>query len=186
VEEYLEAADGLGGIDLLFNNAGIFADAREIADYPVETFDAVIKTNVRGVWLGMRGAFPRMAARGGGVIVNTASVAGLRGYAGVGPYVTSKHAVIGLTRHGAAEGGPLGIRVIAVCPGTTNTAMGDMVEKMFGGPEAFAEYVQRTTPLGRLAQPTDIAEMVAFLMSDRAGYVNGAAIPVDGGIEAVG
>ncbi|CAB4957619.1 unannotated protein [freshwater metagenome] len=187
VERYLDAAEEFGGIDLLFNNAGIFAQPHPLdADYPVDVFDQVLKVNVRGVWLGMRGAFPRMAAKGGGVVVNTSSVAGLRGYAGVGPYVTSKHAVIGLTRHAAAEGGPLGIRVVAVCPATVETTMGDEVRAMFGGDEAFAEYIQRTVPMGRLVKPHEVAEVVAFLMSDRASSITGSAIPIDGGVAATG
>jgi NAD(P)-dependent dehydrogenase (short-subunit alcohol dehydrogenase family) len=165
-----------GRLDYAHNNAGIEGRMLPFLDYPDEVFDRVIAVNLRGVWLCMKAEVPLMLAQGGGAIVNTASVAGLKGTAEQSAYNTSKHGVIGLTRCLALEFGHRGVRVNAVCPGGIDTPM---LERAYS-PERIASYAARQ--MGRLGTPEEVARVVVWLCSDAASFVTGAALPVDGGL----
>lgn len=176
-------AERWGGVDCFFNNAGILGDVRALVDYAEETFDRVLAVNVKGVWLGIKTVAPLLRARGGGVIVNTASIAGLRGSRNLVAYTASKHAVVGLTRTAALELAPAGVRVNAVCPSPIDT---DMVRALEQGaspanPVAFHERMAGTIPLRRYGQPGEVAALVAFLCSADAAYITGGIYTVDGG-----
>lgn len=164
-----------GGIDFAHNNAGVVAYGPLL-----HTDDAVLEqtfaVNVFGVWNGMKAQLAAMVEAGsGGAIVNTASVAGLSGIPGGAAYVTSKHAVVGMTRSAAADYASVGIRVNAVCPGLVETAMAEALP-----PEA-QEGAVGAQMIKRLAHPSEIAAAVVWLLSDAASFVTGAAVPVDGG-----
>lgn len=164
-----------GGVDVLINNAGITRDAR-MQKMTEEQFDAVISVNLRGVWLCARACVPSMIARGGGAILNAASVVGLYGNFGQTNYVAAKAGVIGMTKTWARELGPNGIRVNAVAPGFTATEMLATV------PEKVLESVRERTPLRRLGKPEDIANAYLFLASDEATFITGQVLSVDGGL----
>ena len=180
VERYADAAlTQFAGIDVFFNNAGILGALKPLVDYPEETFDRVIAVNVKAVWLGMKVVAPRMRARGGGVIVNTASIAGLRGSPNIIAYTASKHAVVGMTRAAALELARHGIRVNAVCPAPIETPMAQQLET-----EVRRERLTATIPMRRYGAPEEVAALVAFLASPDATYITGALYTVDGGAMA--
>lgn len=171
-----------GRLDGAFNNAGVSQGGSALADLDEERFDRVLAVNVKGVWLAMRAEIRAFLAAGlPGAIVNTSSVGGLRGGAGLGAYSASKHAVIGLTRSAAQEYGRAGIRVNALAPGTTDTPM---IAAWKRREPDIAERLNAATPLGRGAHPSEVAEAAAWLLSDRASYVSGATLTVDGGMLA--
>ncbi len=171
-----------GGLDAYFNNAAMGGAIAPIVDYPLETFDRVLSVNVRGVMLGMRHAIPAMRRRGGGSIVNVASQAGLRGVPQLSAYSASKHAVIGLTRCASLEVAADGIRVNAVAPGPTDTAMMRAIEEEVrdqgGDPSVFVDNI----PVGRYGRPEEIASLVAWLLADAPPFLTGAVLPIDGGM----
>jgi len=181
VDRYLgEATNSFGRIDFHHLNAGIPGSAGGFPDLTAEEFDRVMAVNVRGVFLGLRGAFRGYRATGiAGSVVLTASIASLRGSADLIAYHTSKHAVLGLLRGAAMYGGPLGIRVNAIAPGivptTLFTAAGreDMIRRA------------QTAPLRRAGTPDEIASVAAFLLSDEASYMTGEVVSVDGGSSIV-
>lgn len=168
----------LGRLDCAFNNAGIEGAVTPVVDYPEETFRRVLEVNVVGVYLCLKAELPQMLKQGRGAIVNTASVAGLIGAAGVSAYIASKHAVIGLTKTTALENAKLGVRVNAVCPGIIQTPMLDRLSEKATG---VIDSMLAVTPLGRLGTPEEIAEAVVWLCSDSASYITGHALTVDGG-----
>jgi NAD(P)-dependent dehydrogenase (short-subunit alcohol dehydrogenase family) len=172
-----------GRLDGAFNNAGIENDPKPIADIDAATFDRVIATNVRGVYLCMKAEIPVMVRQGKGAIVNTASVAGLVGAPGLTPYVASKHAVVGLTKSASAEYARMGLRINAICPGLIETPMLDRLVSTMGR-DAFEMYVTQT-PIGRTASPDEIAAAVVWLCSDAASFVTGFPMAVDGGLISV-
>lgn len=172
-----------GRLDCAFNNAGIAghqvdASGQLTHEWSEASFDRMIQVNLKGVWLCMKHEIPLMLGAGGGVIVNTASIAGLIGLRGSSAYVAAKHAVIGLTKTAALEYAQQGVRVNAVCPGYITTRMTAPADD-----QRRAAIVQRT-PMGRFGEPHEIAEMVVWLCSPRASYVTGVAYEVDGGMTA--
>lgn len=177
------ATERYGGVDILLANAGIEGHVRPIVDYDEAMFDKLMAVNVKGVWLGIKHAIPALEARGGGSIVVTSSVAGLRGSGNFAPYSTSKHAVIGLMRSAAKELAPLSIRVNTVNPSPVETRMMRSIEAGIspGAPEAVHERISDSIPLGRYAEPEDIARVMLFLASDDAAWVTGSVYAVDGG-----
>lgn len=183
VETYVQAAvDRFGGVDVLFNNAGIEGVVAPLEDYPEEMFDTVMAVNVKGVWLGMRHVAGAMRARGG-AIVNASSGAGLRGTPELIAYGASKHAVIGMTETAAIELAPAGIRVNAVCPGPIDTRMLDAIAvgKFPDDPDLFLKRSDERNPMGRRGKPEEVVALVTFLASDDASYISGGWHTVDGG-----
>jgi len=182
VQGYLDvAAERFGQVDLHHINAGIPGSTGGFPDLDVAEFDQVMAVNVRGVFLGLRGAFRRYRQQGSaGSVVVTASIASLRGSADLIAYQTSKHAVLGLLRGAAMYGGPLGIRVNAVAPGIVPTNLFPAGGSTPGGRD---DMVQRaaTSPLRRAGTPDEIASVVAFLLSDESAYMTGEVVSVDGG-----
>lgn len=189
VARYVKAAmDAYGRIDCFFNNAGIEGKVAPIAEYDEAVFEAVIDVNVKGVFLGLRHVLPVMIAQGGGAVVNTASVAGLVGTPGMGAYVASKHAVIGLTKSVSGEVARQGVRINAVCPGPVDTRMIHSIEAQIdpADADAVSARYQSSIPLGRYATTEEIASTVLFLCSDLASGITGAQYVVDGGRTATG
>jgi 3alpha(or 20beta)-hydroxysteroid dehydrogenase len=187
VQRYVEAArDRFGGIDALFNNAGVLGAVAPLTEYPEAEFDRVMAVNVKGVWLGLRAVAPVMAGRGGGAIVNTAYIAGLRGSPNLIAYTASKHAVIGLTRSAAIELARRGIRVNAVCPAPIETPMARELERGFGADRAARtrERLSAAIPLRRFGEADEVAALVVFLLGPDASYVSGGIYTVDGGAMA--
>ena len=184
VERYVqEAKDKLGGIDVFFNNAGIEGTVAPLIEQKVEDFDKVMAVNVRGMFLGLKHVMKAMSESGGSII-NTSSVAGLSAGPGLTPYVASKHAVVGLTRNGSAEGAGQNIRVNSVHPAPVNTRMMRSIEKGSNPEDAAAaktEY-EKWVPLGRYGEPNDVAQLVLFLASDESNFITGAQYVVDGGM----
>jgi NAD(P)-dependent dehydrogenase (short-subunit alcohol dehydrogenase family) len=189
VQRYVKAAtDAYGRIDCFFNNAGIEGKVVPIAEYDEDVFDAVIGVNLKGVFLGLRHVLPVMIAQNRGAIVNTASIAGITGTPGLGPYVATKHAVIGLTKSVSGEVARQGIRINAVCPGPVDTRMIHSIESMINPADADAVSAryQSSIPMGRYATVDEIANTVLFLCSDLASGITGAQYVVDGGRTATG
>lgn len=184
VKAYVAAAlDAFGRIDIFFNNAGIEGPVHPIGDYPLEAFRKVVDVNLIGVFLGLKHVVPVMMAAGRGSVINTSSVAGLTGTAGISPYNATKHAVIGITRSVAAEAGPKGVRVNSINPGPIASRMMSSLEVGLGGGDASAVHgaLQGMIPAGRYGTPEEVAALVAFMASDDARYINGAVMTVDGG-----
>jgi 3alpha(or 20beta)-hydroxysteroid dehydrogenase len=173
------ALDSFGALDVLVNAAAIIR-VTPLADTDLDSFRKVIDTNLIGTFLGMRAALGPMRARGRGSIVNFSSPQGLEGRWGVPAYTASKFAVRGLTRTAAIELGPLGIRVNAVVPGPTRTAMTE--RKGWRDADYAAAY--GGYPLGRMAAPAEIACACLFLASDESSYCTGSDLVVDGGVTA--
>ena len=187
VNNYVNAAiERYGSIDCFINNAGIEGVVAPIIDSPTEQFDQVIAVNVRGVWLGLKYVIPNMLKNGGGRIVMTSSLAGIKGTANISPYVTSKHAVIGMMRCAALEGAGDRIRVNTVNPSPVETRMMRALEDgmMPGDGQAAHASIAAGIPLGHYAEPSDIAAMMCFLASDEARFMTGGVYMVDGGISA--
>lgn len=167
-----------GSLDLAINNAGTTGPTKPTADYTLEEWNKVVALNLNSVFLGLKYQIPPMVAQGKGAIVNTSSGAGLMGFAGLPAYVSTKHAVLGLTKAAALEYIKAGVRVNAVCPGSTRTPM---LEGWMGGNPAIEAAMANSAPIGRLAEPNEIAEAMVWLLSDAASFMVGHALAVDGG-----
>jgi NAD(P)-dependent dehydrogenase (short-subunit alcohol dehydrogenase family) len=165
-----------GGLDIAVNNAGIGGPQAQVGDYPLDGWDKVIAINLSGVFYGMRYQLPAMLARGGGSIINIASILGAVGFRSSSAYVAAKHGVVGLTQSAALEYGPQKIRINAVAPGFIRTPL---VEKSLSADALKA--LAGMHALGRLGESREVAELVSWLASDRASFVTGAYIAVDGG-----
>jgi NAD(P)-dependent dehydrogenase (short-subunit alcohol dehydrogenase family) len=172
-----------GSVDGLFNNAGIDGSIAPTWEYPEAEFEHVMRVNLKGVFLGLRHVLPVMLKQGSGSIVNTASIGSERGLAGACAYNASKHGVVGLTRTAAAETGNRGVRVNCVMPGVVETALLEsMLVTMFNGDvELGKKTLGKVAPMERIGRPVEIGEVVAFLLSDAASFVTGAAWSIDGG-----
>lgn len=168
-----------GRIDALVNNAGILAGG-EILKTSWAEMMKVLNVNLMGAFLGMKAVVPHMKKQKGGRIVNVASIAGLKAFAGSGAYCSSKFGLIGLSRVAAIEFGPLGIRVNAVCPGLIETPM----VKDIMADKARKAYFEGATPLHRVGQSSEVGALVGFLADEESSYCNGGAYTVDGGFMA--
>jgi NAD(P)-dependent dehydrogenase (short-subunit alcohol dehydrogenase family) len=188
VKRYVDAAiDRFGRIDVFFNNAGIEGKVAPLEQQDTAMFDKVIAVNVRGAYLGLKHILPHMYKARSGSVINTSSVAGLRGSAGVLPYVTSKHAVSGMTKVAAIEAAAHGVRVNSVHPSPVNTRMMRSLEAGFAPDDAEAakSAMEKAIPLGRYGEPGDIASLVLFLASDESRFITGAQYRIDGGMGAM-
>ena len=169
-----------GGIDVLVNNAGIYAQTTLIGG-DLEEYRRVIEVNQVGVFLGMREVAPVMIERGGGSIINISSVGGMRGGGGSFAYTASKWAVRGMTKSAAVRLGPHGIRVNSIHPGLIDTPM--LGETRMANPDTLEQMLGQI-PLGRIAQPGEVAKLALFLASDDSAYSTGSEFLVDGGLMA--
>jgi NAD(P)-dependent dehydrogenase (short-subunit alcohol dehydrogenase family) len=167
-----------GRLDYAFNNAGIEEMMTPLIDQTSEIFDQIMNVNVKGVWLCMKYEIPEMIRTGGGAIVNMSSVAGVMGFPQMPIYIASKHAVLGLTKSAALEYAKSGIRINAVAPGGVETDMA----KRVGADHQFVETLTSMHPIGRIADPEEIANAVVWLLSDKASFVLGHTLLVDGGM----
>jgi NAD(P)-dependent dehydrogenase (short-subunit alcohol dehydrogenase family) len=184
-----KAVDTYGRLDIMINNAGIGYLMTDILNLPQKDWDAVLNVNLRGVFFGIKHAAAQMMAQGeGGSIINIASQAAKRGFAGAAAYVSSKHGVVGLTRTAALEFGPHNIRVNSICPNHVTTGLGAWQNEHFSaaGGQSENDYMaamRSRIPLGRVGLTSDIAAMAAFLCSPEAAYVTGQNLDVSGGEE---
>lgn len=182
VQKYVNTAvDTYGRIDVFFNNAGVIQKISPLTEIEDEEYDRIMSINVKGVFLGLKYVLKVMEGQGSGSIINTASTAGVRSEHSMAVYSASKHAVVGLTKSASLEYVKKGIRINGICPGGVVTALTNSVTAMFetGG------YVPEEIPnmrMGRYAKPEELAEMVVFLASDKASYMTGSIVLVDGGL----
>jgi len=171
-----------GGLDVAFNNAGVFAELSPITEQAESEFDRVMDCNVKGVWLSLKYELRQMVKQGRGTIVNNASVGGLIGSGGgAAAYTASKHAVIGLTKCAALENAKTGVRVNAVCPAVIDTSMGAQFARDLG---ITMEQFGAAHPVGRVGQPEEVATTVVFLCSEQSSFITGASFTIDGGLTA--
>jgi NAD(P)-dependent dehydrogenase (short-subunit alcohol dehydrogenase family) len=176
-----KAVERFGRLDLAFNNAGIEGVLAPIIRQSEEDFDRTIGINLKGVWLSLKYEIRQMLKQGGGgAIVNMASITGLVGAVGAAAYSASKHGVLGLTKSAALENAKSGIRINAVCPGFTETPMADRIFRV----GAVRKYILSCHPMGRLGRPAEIAEAVVWMCSDRASFMTGQSLVLDGGFLA--
>jgi len=182
-----ETVDRFDRIDAFFNNAGIEGRQNLTEEFGADEFDKVVSINLRGVFLGLEKVLGVMHAQGGGgAVVNTASVGGIRGVGNQSGYAAAKHGVVGLTRNSAVEYGQFGIRVNAIAPGAIWTPMVEASMRQIDAddPKGAAEQFIQVNPTKRYGEAPEIASVVAFLLSDDASYVNAAVVPIDGGQSA--
>jgi len=172
--------DKFGGLDIMFNNAGIGV-VSPLLSTSEELYSNTLRVDLDGVYWGLKFGGTVMVQQKRGAIVNTASVAGIRGSRGLSAYNAAKHGVVGLTRNAALEFAFAGVRVNCVCPGVIDTPL---VARAFGATEEIREAMHRVHPLGRMGKPIDVARCVLFLASDDASFVTGHALVVDGGLTA--
>jgi NAD(P)-dependent dehydrogenase (short-subunit alcohol dehydrogenase family) len=177
-----QAVETYGRLDYAFNNAGIEGVQTPTADFPEDIWKKVININLVGVWQCMRHEIPQMLKRGGGVIINNASILGLVGFANASAYVASKHAVLGLTKTAAIEYATKGIRINAVCPAFIETPM---LERggLTTNPEVY-EMLAGLHPMKRLGKPQEVAAAVVWLCSEEASFITGHTMLIDGGYVA--
>lgn len=186
-QAYLQATlDRYGRIDALFSNAGVEGRIAPIVDYPMDIFDRVIAVNLRGVYLGLKHAMPIMQKQGGGSIIITSSIAGLKGFAGLSAYVTSKHALVGLMRSAVLESGASGVRINTIHPSPIETRMMRSIEEGATPGAAASAKAQFETmiPAGRYGLPDEVARTALFLASDDSTFCTGGRYSVDGGMSA--
>lgn len=175
------ALERFGRVDVLMNNAGILDSYEPAAETSTETWNRILGVNLSGQFFTSRALLPQMVERGEGAIVNVASTAGLNGGNGGAAYTTSKHAVIGFTRQLCFDYARKGIRCNVICPGAVETGM---TKEIFASPDAAVMAAVESAPIGRWAQPEELAAAALFLASDEASFVNGAVWVVDGGFDS--
>jgi NAD(P)-dependent dehydrogenase (short-subunit alcohol dehydrogenase family) len=171
----------MGRVDVIFNNAGVEGEVAPTADCTLENFDRVIAINLKGVFLGMKYSIPEMLKNGGGVIINTASVAGIVGFQGIPAYCASKGGVIQLTKTAALEYAKQGIRANVICPGVIATPMVDRFIQTSAG---IKEALEAQEPVGRFGTAEEVASLALFLACDDSAFCTGAPFVVDGGFIA--
>ena len=171
-----------GRLDYAFNNAGIEIEKGKLNEGSEAEFDAIMGVNVKGVWLCMKHELPLLLAQGGGVIVNTASVAGLGAAPKMSIYSASKHAVIGLTKSAAIEYAKKKVRVNAICPAVIDT---DMFRRAYEADPKKGEFAAAMHPVGRIGKVEEVAAAVLYLCSDAAAFTTGQALAIDGGVTAM-
>ena len=172
-----------GRLDYACNNAGTEGPVGPLAECSEAQWDTIMGINLKGTWLCMKAELPPMRAQGGGAIVNVSSVAGLIGFPGLGPYVVTKHGIIGLTKTAAMEHAQDRVRVNVVCPGLIDTAMAD---RFTGGPQTGVEqFIMSLKPMRRRGTSAEVAEAIVWLCSDAASYVTGHSMVVDGGFMTI-
>lgn len=174
--------EAYGRLDYAFNNAGIEIEKGRLNEGSEAEFDAIMGVNVKGVWLCMKYQLPLLMAQGGGVIVNTASVAGLGAAPKMSIYSASKHAVIGLTKSAAIEFAKKKVRVNAVCPAVIDT---DMFRRAYEADPKKGEFAAAMHPVGRIGKVEEVAAAVLYLCSDGAAFTTGQALAIDGGVTAM-
>lgn len=167
-----------GRLDYAHNNAGIPGPRVPTADCAEADWDRVLAVNLKGIWLCMKSELAEMVRRGGGAIVNTSSIRALAGAKGAAPYAAASHGIVGLTKSAAMEYAGARIRVNAICPGVVRTPM---IETMLGGNSSAEAQMIGRIPMGRMGSPEDIAEAVVWLCSDKAAFITGHCLVVDGG-----
>lgn len=175
------AVDRFGRVDVLMNNAGILDDYLPAAEMPTAVWRRVLGVNLDAQFFTARALLPQMVERGDGAIINVASTAGLNGGNGGAAYTTSKHAIIGFTRQLCFDYARKGIRCNVICPGAVETGM---TKEIFASPDAAVMAAVESAPIGRWAQPEELANAALFLASDEASFVNGAVYVVDGGFDS--
>jgi NAD(P)-dependent dehydrogenase (short-subunit alcohol dehydrogenase family) len=184
VRRFVSAAvSDFGGVDVLFSNAGI-AVFKPVEETSEEEWDRVIDVNLRACFLGIKYVVPHMRARGGGSIINTASVHGFATGAAMGAYGASKHGVIGLTKGAALDLAKYNIRVNAICPGAIDTPLMRSNLKAAGDEEEELRKISASEPIGRVGTPDEIARAALFLASDESSFATGAPFLIDGGLVA--
>jgi NAD(P)-dependent dehydrogenase (short-subunit alcohol dehydrogenase family) len=188
VKAYVDyAKDKMGGIDIFYNNAGIEGKVAPLEEYPMDVFHKLIDVNVKGVFYGLRYVFPVMKQNDeGGSIIITSSVAGMMGTPNVLPYVTSKHAVVGMMKSAAMEGAEHKIRVNTVNPSPVDNRMMRSLEEGFapGQAEGAKQGFEQSIPMKRYATNEEVASLMYFLGSDESRFITGTINPVDGGMTA--
>lgn len=183
VEHFVAATvERFGRLDVAINNAGIGHALHRLADCDEDLFDRNIAVNLKGVFLCMRAEIPRMLARGGGVILNTSSIAGLQGAPLLGPYAAAKHGVIGLTKTAALEYAKKNIRVNALCPAYTRTPI--LAPLTQQGGQRTLDNMAAAIPMGRLGEPEEIVQAMLWACSRENSFFTGQAIALDGGLGA--
>ena len=178
-ELIVQSIAAFGPVKLAVNNAGIGGTLSPLHEIKFENWDRMMAINLSGVFYCMRKEISSMLHHGGGNIVNVASLAGLGAVPGGSPYCAAKHGVVGLTRTAAVEYAKLNIRVNAVCPGWTKTAILDTLSE-----EMLNTSIERYVPMGRMGKASEVAETILWLLSDKASFVNGHCLTIDGGMKA--
>jgi NAD(P)-dependent dehydrogenase (short-subunit alcohol dehydrogenase family) len=179
------ARSTFGRLDGAFNCAGILGTVALTTDTPFDDWKRIVDVDLNGVFLCTKHELRVMVQQGSGSILNMASAAGLIGWPGASGYVAAKHGVVGLSKAAAVEFAPQGVRVNSICPAYTETPMvSDLFENILGGDPANVEAARANHPIGRFAQPVEIAAACVWLLSDKASYVTGTAMSVDGGYTA--
>src|SRR6056297_2672659 len=186
VKNYVDKTiEKFGQIDVFFNNAGVEGKVAPLDEYPIDEFHKVIDINVKGVYYGLRHVFPHMKKNGGSIIM-TSSVAGMMGTPNVLPYVTSKHAVVGMMKSAAQEGAPHKIRVNTINPSPVDNRMMRSLEDGFapGEAESAKQNIEQSIPLGRYATNEEVAKVALFLAGEDSEFITGTINPIDGGMTA--
>lgn len=176
--------DRFGSIQSAFLNAGISGPSAAAHEWDVEAWNRVLAVNLTGVWNGISALVPHFLEQGGGSIVSTSSVSGITATAGKAPYVSSKHAVVGLTKSAALDYASLNIRINAVCPGPILTPLLEKHINSSPDPAEVEAMISANVPLGRLGTPAEVAEAAVWLCSERASFITGFSVAVDGGYVA--